>query len=158
LAELKKAKERKENASLAPTYPPEKKKSGSDIRPSTYQQLTTPSSSSCIIPKSTEPSDHESQETEENESTTKKLVAQNPTLNRALTPVQLKGHPCGRCGKSIGMGAYLEACDKKWHMDCFLCKMCDGPLTGSRARNRGQFYQIEQQPYCLACSHKYYNQ
>ncbi|KDE02695.1 hypothetical protein MVLG_06783 [Microbotryum lychnidis-dioicae p1A1 Lamole] len=52
-----------------------------------------------------------------------------------------------KCGHSGIANGWIEIGDQKWHEECFCCKMCDTPLTGSYMVPEGGQNEV----LCLAC-------
>uniref|UniRef100_A0A8C3XRX5 Filamin binding LIM protein 1 n=1 Tax=Chelydra serpentina TaxID=8475 RepID=A0A8C3XRX5_CHESE len=53
---------------------------------------------------------------------------------------------CAFCHKAIVPRApTIEAMNKQYHVDCFTCRTCHGPLAGQR------YYQKEGRPMCSSC-------
>ncbi|EGC39058.1 hypothetical protein DICPUDRAFT_91310 [Dictyostelium purpureum] len=60
---------------------------------------------------------------------------------------QQAGSVCSGCGKAVS-GRCVDALDKKWHPEHFVCAFCMNPLAGgSYTANNGK-------PYCKGCSNK----
>ncbi|GAM28940.1 hypothetical protein SAMD00019534_121170, partial [Acytostelium subglobosum LB1] len=60
---------------------------------------------------------------------------------------QQAGSVCSGCGKAVS-GRCIDALDKKWHPEHFVCAFCMNPLAGgSYTANNGK-------PYCKVCHSK----
>ncbi|KAM9965583.1 hypothetical protein ACTFIW_005401 [Dictyostelium discoideum] len=60
---------------------------------------------------------------------------------------QQAGSVCSGCGKAVS-GRCVDALDKKWHPEHFVCAFCMNPLAGgSYTANNGK-------PYCKGCHNK----
>ncbi|KAJ3431099.1 paxillin-b [Anaeramoeba flamelloides] len=57
------------------------------------------------------------------------------------------GKKCAGCNKLI-TGNYLNALEKEWHNECFVCGGCKKPI-------RGSFFDKQGQPYCEGCGKSY---
>ncbi|KAM6434403.1 filamin-binding LIM protein 1 [Liasis olivaceus] len=56
---------------------------------------------------------------------------------------------CAFCHKGISPGTLaLEAMNKRYHVECFACRTCQGALAGQR------YYQKEGRPLCVPCYQK----
>ncbi|KAL7746523.1 hypothetical protein RI367_008173 [Sorochytrium milnesiophthora] len=56
---------------------------------------------------------------------------------------QMLGYNCGKCKQLID-GECVNALDKKWHKECFVCAHCDTMLAGG-------FMRFDDKPYCRPC-------
>eukprot|EP00697_Spironema_sp_BW2_P003763 gnl/Spiro4/1499_TR809_c0_g1_i1.p1 gnl/Spiro4/1499_TR809_c0_g1~~gnl/Spiro4/1499_TR809_c0_g1_i1.p1 ORF type:complete len:514 (+),score=91.08 gnl/Spiro4/1499_TR809_c0_g1_i1:217-1542(+) len=52
---------------------------------------------------------------------------------------------CGGCGLPLKSGTFLEALNKSWHIDCFVCHKCHQPFPG------GRFKLVGGHPHCSKC-------
>jgi len=54
----------------------------------------------------------------------------------------LFGIRCSKCNEPILSGGYITALEKPWHVDCFVCNVCNEPFTST------SFYELDGLPYC----------
>jgi len=60
--------------------------------------------------------------------------------NNSIIPPQTTGNFCAGCTLPI-QSSGLQALDKSWHSECFVCTVCRAPLNGPFCHNDGK-------PYC----------
>ncbi|VDL94175.1 unnamed protein product [Schistocephalus solidus] len=52
---------------------------------------------------------------------------------------------CAKCAKGFVSGSILNALDKRWHPECFLCAGCQNQLANQ------SFHCKDEVPYCINC-------
>ncbi|ORY11860.1 LIM-domain-containing protein [Neocallimastix californiae] len=55
---------------------------------------------------------------------------------------RLFGIKCSKCNEPILSGGYITALEKPWHVDCFVCNVCNEPFSST------SFYELDGMPYC----------
>eukprot|EP01112_Ceratiomyxa_fruticulosa_P004300 TRINITY_DN1478_c0_g1_i2.p1 TRINITY_DN1478_c0_g1~~TRINITY_DN1478_c0_g1_i2.p1 ORF type:complete len:450 (-),score=81.48 TRINITY_DN1478_c0_g1_i2:268-1617(-) len=59
------------------------------------------------------------------------------------------GPPCAACGEMV-IGPVINAMDKSWHPDHFICANCNKPFPG------GNFVEQDDKPYCDDCYSEFF--
>ncbi|CDI98160.1 Four and a half LIM domains protein 3 [Echinococcus multilocularis] len=52
---------------------------------------------------------------------------------------------CAKCAKPFSAGSILNALDKRWHPECFVCAGCKHQLANQ------SFHCKDEVPYCVNC-------
>ncbi|VDM19401.1 unnamed protein product [Hydatigera taeniaeformis] len=52
---------------------------------------------------------------------------------------------CAKCAKPFAAGSILNALDKRWHPECFVCAGCKHQLANQ------SFHCKDEVPYCVNC-------
>ena len=55
---------------------------------------------------------------------------------------------CGKCGNTL-TDKYINALEKNWHKECFVCFKCDAPLAG-------KFEEVDGNPFCFDCATQHF--
>nr|VZI42746.1 unnamed protein product [Spirometra erinaceieuropaei] len=78
------------------------------------------------------------------------------TVETRLCKLAIEGFPsdptaemsaglCAKCAKGFVSGSILNALDKRWHPECFLCAGCQNQLANQ------SFHCKDEVPYCVNC-------
>lgn len=51
---------------------------------------------------------------------------------------------CPLCKQPVGVGKYIRALDRSWHIDCFICVDCKNHLDK-------EYYNVGEKVYCDKC-------
>src|SRR5262249_32040332 len=66
-------------------------------------------------------------------------------ISSSLSAVVRERPICGECGNPITSGGVIEAMNKEFHENCFVCVNCKSTLGG-------KFAVLEDKPHCPTCA------